>query len=1082
MHLSARTKNAAKISAIFLCTLLSVFYLAFLYTRIDTTNRLALADEFSPDQIGGLTTWLRADSITANNGDRIETWSNEGSGNDFTNSNVGQQPQYITNALNNKPVLYFDDGKYLDASITTESNVNIFVVTADQKADPINGLSVLLASKTAGGGDGFAINTSNSFISTSEYKFQYEGPGVSAASVEKNGVSGDANIGLSYQEYAVGYYELNNVVSQNLLRVGGFTDAIFTANSHIAEILVFNSDLAVSEKNSVYAYLETKYGIDINIQASNQSFTPLTSRNERLKGAMYWPRKATEMHWWLEYLNGDITDQDLRDDLQLMKNDLGINTVRVFLYYDYKFKTTGTVCFVDGSGVVNQAMVNKVSTFLDLANEYQLDVLPTMFMGLNYDNPGGLGSGTYLQDNYAAHENYLEIYTQLFENKTNVPSIILLNEPDGFGAWSDNTRATNLLVWLKDLKDASKQVFPGLNVYVNSSTHDNSFVVFPGAPIGSQSIYQISDALAFNSFLWADNGYWEFQVPPNIYEYANTNNTLNKPIILTEFGWPSDYDETGIVVANQQWDKPLGHRPTTPSTLEMQEMAYNEFTYWIDKFNIDGTLAWSAFDHVPGSYQDPFSMIEYDGTPKESANLFKRLFTDRAAPSSGRMPWSLLDGEVSGGGAKLNGRNGTTSTPAGVDLPAGTSYTSSILPYKIPMNIEVSFKHPGNIPSAYGAGIGIQFVAGGLNQRLWVRRDEANNEWEVWNSNEQIAGTQASYDSDLNNQEHSILFEMSSDQIIISFDNSQVILYEYNGSLSATPFQYNIGSVENSADIRILADSTGEQVNITNVRIYDTPNEPYVTNFNINKNDIFNRILNVQSGFSAVRRDNYNINVSNTVQRGDKFVRLINNTNIAIADINTNFATDRNWSGIQLGLDAYKSFLYFTSPIANIPGNINNNFTLYVPKKATHNRLLLCSNVTSVSNIISGCSGEQVFNDTTEFVNVINIDGQEYWRITNLTSSTGGYSYEYVDPTPTPTPTPSPTDTPTPTTTPTENPQCSVRKTQGDTNCDGQVNLTDLSVLAFYWNQNNTQADFNGDNIVNLSDLSILAFNWGKNI
>jgi len=54
-------------------------------------------------------------------------------------------------------------------------------------------------------------------------------------------------------------------------------------------------------------------------------------------------------------------------------------------------------------------------------------------------------------------------------------------------------------------------------------------------------------------------------------------------------------------------------------------------------------------------------------------------------------------------------------------------------------------------------------------------------------------------------------------------------------------------------------------------------------------------------------------------------------------------------------------------------------------------------------------------------------------------------------------------------------------RNQADLNCDGKVNLTDFSILLFFWRQTNPaneRADINNDNVVNLTDLSILLFNW----
>lgn len=50
-----------------------------------------------------------------------------------------------------------------------------------------------------------------------------------------------------------------------------------------------------------------------------------------------------------------------------------------------------------------------------------------------------------------------------------------------------------------------------------------------------------------------------------------------------------------------------------------------------------------------------------------------------------------------------------------------------------------------------------------------------------------------------------------------------------------------------------------------------------------------------------------------------------------------------------------------------------------------------------------------------------------------------------------------------------------------DLNCDGFVNLTDFSILMYYWNQTNPvnfRVDINSDGIVNLTDFSIMLFHW----
>ena len=50
----------------------------------------------------------------------------------------------------------------------------------------------------------------------------------------------------------------------------------------------------------------------------------------------------------------------------------------------------------------------------------------------------------------------------------------------------------------------------------------------------------------------------------------------------------------------------------------------------------------------------------------------------------------------------------------------------------------------------------------------------------------------------------------------------------------------------------------------------------------------------------------------------------------------------------------------------------------------------------------------------------------------------------------------------------------------GDLDCDGEVDLTDFSILMFYWGSTNLTADINSDGFVGLIDFSILMYYWGS--
>ncbi len=50
---------------------------------------------------------------------------------------------------------------------------------------------------------------------------------------------------------------------------------------------------------------------------------------------------------------------------------------------------------------------------------------------------------------------------------------------------------------------------------------------------------------------------------------------------------------------------------------------------------------------------------------------------------------------------------------------------------------------------------------------------------------------------------------------------------------------------------------------------------------------------------------------------------------------------------------------------------------------------------------------------------------------------------------------------------------------QGDLNCDTNVNLFDFSILMYYWGTTQPAGDINGDGVVNLFDFSIMMYYWG---
>jgi len=488
-----------------------------------------------------------------------------------------------------------------------------------------------------------------------------------------------------------------------------------------------------------------------NITALTQKLETIVPDTTKVKGVMYWPRKSPFMDWWRELKIGTINWADVDADIAQMKSVLGINTIRVFTYYDYEYRKrwqelmtqgqtesaakasalTTHFGWTTGDGVTfNQNYLDNLSMFIDKCAAENINVTVTMFQGL----PALLATDdwSFLESDYQKYENFLTWMFNMLVTKNNVKIVNLINEPDGYGVWDDSDLAGRVLTFLSKLKTKAKQIAPDIKILVNTTTHDNAFKVFPSAPVGYTSVYELTDILAQNTFLWADTGYWSGQNYRTQCEFMRRQNVLNKPILLTECGFPAHYaqqdvagspklnedgsaaggnatvTEESIVPQGGIFDRPKGVVTGLAHTPENQARSVQEGLYWAELYNFMGGLVWSAYDHanpeVSYVYRDAFGVIDKDGSPRPAANVLKYSFSNMYT-GAGLKALSLAQGSVtSGQGSRINGLNPFNSaapednTPAGIYIaPAlvnGTTipqtWTSDELTVRPPMRLRFS--------------------------------------------------------------------------------------------------------------------------------------------------------------------------------------------------------------------------------------------------------------------------------------------------------------------------------------------------------------------------------------------------------
>lgn len=501
--------------------------------------------------------------------------------------------------------------------------------------------------------------------------------------------------------------------------------------------------------------------------AAAASAGKLHTRDAKLKFVMYWPRKSPFPDWWRQLDLGRFTWADVDADLDQIVATTGANAVRVFTYYDNQFRGGGGLGWTDGNGNHNSVRLDQLSTFIDKCKTRNLDVIVTMYQLL----PALLSTDNwnFLENDIAKYESFHAWMLTMLKTKTNVRVYNLINEPDGYGVWNDAALAGRLLTFLNRLKVKGKQVAPDLLCLVNSTTHDNNFKRFPTAPVGATSIYELTEVLAQNTFLWTDTGYWAGQNYRTQCEYTRRQNVLNKPILMTECGFPADYAQqnvlgspiindagtaTGgnavatddsIVPAGSIFDRPKGtvngaaHSPTN------QARSIAEAKYWAELYEFDGLGVWAAFDHrndkpeVTYTYRDSFGVIDRDGVPRAATAVVKSVFSG-LYDANGEYLLSLYQG-TSSTNSRINGLKAfdtgvrANNTIGGVYLAPGNSaqqnWKSDELVVGVPCRLRLTF----NLRTANTAAepLIIRLIGTG-KQFDWRYKVYAVNAWQRFNS------------------------------------------------------------------------------------------------------------------------------------------------------------------------------------------------------------------------------------------------------------------------------------------------------------------------------------------------------------
>ncbi len=235
---------------------------------------------FTPDSLGGLRLWLRADNGITLNGSTVSQWNDQsGSGNHALQGTETSQPLFVPNILNGKPTVRFD-GVDDRLAVLNIANLNIdqirtvFIVV---RQNVINSLQMFLSKLDPNGTfeNGYSIGAVIKSPASLMLIIEEENHSNWASDLDDQWTYYSNTLALGTDGIKI--YKAGNLHSQftTSYDLEGINDDEFligsTANEwhgwgeyfdgDIAEIIIYDSTLSDVDRQVVEAYLANKYAI-----------------------------------------------------------------------------------------------------------------------------------------------------------------------------------------------------------------------------------------------------------------------------------------------------------------------------------------------------------------------------------------------------------------------------------------------------------------------------------------------------------------------------------------------------------------------------------------------------------------------------------------------------------------------------------------------------------------------------------------------------------------------------------------------------------------------------------------------------
>ena len=185
-----------------------------------------------------------------------------GQGHTATQAAVSNMPLWINNGQNGLGIERFDgvnDGQFV-AGYNPSGGITVFSSFANQRP-AITTVDILYATGNFGGGNnGFALATSNSFVSTTQRRL-YQDNNSSTTYLYKNGDNSTTNLNLG--EFAIAAHSYNAATIGNQFALSTFANGGYFGKNDIGEIYLYNAALSANPRNLVEQYQSLKWGIPL---------------------------------------------------------------------------------------------------------------------------------------------------------------------------------------------------------------------------------------------------------------------------------------------------------------------------------------------------------------------------------------------------------------------------------------------------------------------------------------------------------------------------------------------------------------------------------------------------------------------------------------------------------------------------------------------------------------------------------------------------------------------------------------------------------------------------------------------------